>query len=1172
MKKIFIVSFITLLLISMLFFTNVNISAVEIIDLIETSSPARGNVHGIARNNGYLFCAGDQTFDEPYTYTVTKYDEETLEEVSTTSTNLGCIISDVEEDGTYVYACTTASQKIFKYWQSNLTKVDESLVYGGNCLTLLLSNEYIYVGGDTINKIYQYDIDTLTKTGESSSYGGKITDIVCDDTYIYACGETTNKIYQYWKTNLTKKAESESYGGICEAISEDTNYVYLGGETTDKVYKYLKTDLSFVDMTESIGETIFYISADKDDTFFWFTANDGLIYQCYKSNMTIYAQTNVYASDGFFCLSIDDTNKYIYAGGEKIYKFNYTSVETLEEEEPCEDAIYQSNTLSGYSQLPIGFGYGKYLEDKFTALSGSGITGNITDVRLSISQDQKNSVSTLASYTCVVNGNQLGEADGMYGVGSDWWVYWFCDIPITENEPIFSFGQNTFINYGASGMYWHGVGTSVNIPFLYNSKYHNSSVYHNNSFYDGTSQSFDIIYKFTVECVEEETPSNDTSETNATAKDIYIKFYDKSNGDLLRFKGLDVAESLMFSYDFIDALLYSTYTTNGLRSSYQTNDYLTVNINFTEGTFITFKVMDFDFKNYRGREDGSYKMFKAMEYTIQAYEGQTYTFYLEPVGFIDGVIYNNSGNDKTSGSVECAINKRYYDFGETIRLRYKLPSEQWLVENGYVRSSYYRLKIYNKDDYLFGYVRRNAFWEASRVYEYAGLIFDNTYHTLDIPIISYNAYGFDDYYNDYEIVIENWDRDFLKKDTLLDSLYFWVTGDEYIPNGTIYDIEPNPAYFGQSVTISWFSNGQGRIEINYPSGDTYFSVPYLYSDGLHTIEKTMTGIGTFSVELYTYSILENTSYPVDTDTLVVNPLGGNGTYGSYGFGLPYLYIPNYRVIAGYDTVQIYYRTYKNNSILKVLSPRGETTYFSTTVSNQSDNVLNIPIPNYMQIGEWNVTFLCGDINGTSTTLYSSFNVVNEENNWIEFTKHVYNTDEVFEVFIKHSYRVALTLYKDDVAQGETIIFNLGEYANAKYLIPLSVITPSIGNWRVEMWRINDRNIVYELAEDECIVKQGTNKNKIDIGFGIVIPPLIKIILGILIVVVMTILPMLISFALSRGGTSINIPALVYVAFFFFGLVISVILDFISIIVPFIILFGLVIAFAVMWLRGQSTGE
>lgn len=97
-------------------------------------------------------------------------------------------------------------------------------------------------------------------------------------------------------------------------------------------------------------------------------------------------------------------------------------------------------------------------------------------------------------------------------------------------------------------------------------------------------------------------------------------------------------------------------------------------------------------------------------------------------------------------------------------------------------------------------------------------------------------------------------------------------------------------------------------------------------------------------------------------------------------------------------------------------------------------------------------------------------------------------------------------------------------------------------------------------------KEGGTNNLFNFGN---LPPFIKIICALVIIIAMTITPMMLGYFLSRGNISINIPSLVYIAFFFIGVVASIMIGFLDIWVLFVIMFGLVLTFAILWIRKGS---
>jgi len=1000
------------------------------------------------------------------------------------------------------------------------------------------------------------------------------------------------------------------------AIKADSSYAGRGYWNFTQEYEYIK-QINFSYYTSGIGTVgkfymYFYnngveqikIHFDESEDLYWYigTNPSGTLVCDLSSSNRYYIIITHNFTNNFNIKVLNDTFGEIankdWAGRDDEDWLTYDSVYLITASAP--QTNYIDNYYITYGDAPLNpetvwcagdtddyesrglSTQDKFLETRYYDYTEvGGITGTIQRVELYTEQLQYDGNHNLSKYDLVINGENVGNPSAFTTddtTNLPYKIVWSdIDKSVVGNEPIFSFGAYEPI--GAGGYYWRGFGVDEDWE-THGFVYHDSDTYHNNSNYEDDPSLYsvteglcDLAYCIYLEDTNIIIPDEDNE---SEYQDFYFEFRDIETNTLLNFKGYNVDVSEMGSLDYCEMLVFSEKTTNGLvYSKSQEDGRLKVNANFSQGEYVTFNFMGTGNTNFNVRIDNVIYKYKPIERIKQLYTGQTYVIHLYPYDWIDGVEYKYCHSDWIYGEsdlkITICINKKTYDYGETLRMKYKLPTAKDMYDSGLSTEGYY-LTFLNTEYYLWFWVNH---WDYVYRYELESFEFDGNWHTLELPITYYRWSGFKTYYSKYEVQIVKFNNAVGETKILYDSLYFYCSGQEFTPDGNITSISPNPCFMGQPVTFSWTANNSGTLEICYPNGQTYFTVPFGYSDSTHETTKTISAVGSLPVNLYVDTIFEeNNTLPVDTDTLVCNPVGDNGTYEGYGYGIPYLYIPVYRGIAGYDTIYIYYRTYKNDSLLEVKSPRYETTFFSTTVSNQSDNVLAIELQAYMQIGSWNVTLYGGDIYDNNITLNSSFNIVNEEGNWIEFSKHTYTTDEQFGVYIKHSYRVALTFYKDNVAQGETIIFQPNEVTNELYLVSLNKVKPSVGSWQVEMWRINDRNQVYELAEWDCKVVKGAYIPP-DTGLSISIasiPYFIRIIIGVGITLMVTIIPLIIAMYLHKHRISINIPSLVYVGFFFFGLVVSTVFGFLPIWIIFVVLFGIILTFAITWLTGQKNNK
>ena len=630
---------------------------------------------------------------------------------------------------------------------------------------------------------------------------------------------------------------------------------------------------------------------------------------------------------------------------------------------------------------------------------------------------------------------------------------------------------------------------------------------------------------------------------------IYFQLYNIEDGKKIQFNDFNERPWIETYPWVLSTVLPTNYAWDIVEGKIKITD-----ISFVEGTEYTFyfsgdnnSLTKFPGTYYFA--DGTIKnfYFGPKTFTQQFYHGQTYSVYLYPTDYIDGVNYSYGENNQY---VNIFLNRRIFNYGETLRMRFQFTPASYFLQKG-LPTDHWQMRIVNYKDQTLGdtYIG-TPFVYYERQDDGAFYISDD-WQTLEVPLISYNDYGFFEYYNKYLVVFMHpYSNDFW----VLCKLPFWLSGNTYEPYGEITAVTPNPAYFGQNVQIAWTSNTSGEIRIGtgYSEDSVIKSISFGYSDSTFLVNWTPPYPGRFAIQLFLDEAetgAENiTEEPIDTEYLLVTPKNNSqGTYGQFGYGVPYLWIPDYRLIAGYDNCTILYRTYTNNSKLYVYSPRDEQTAYSTTVSNASENVYTFALPNLMLLGTWNVSFHCGDIYGNETILNSSFNVINEEGNWIQFEKNTYYDNEPFTVYLKHDYRIALTFYKNDIAIGENIIFQAREHDGDLISVSQQYIDTTPGEWRVEMYRINNLNRIYELAQWECVVlpapfvvDAGSN-----FGFNVRefinnIDPTIRAIFGISICIGLLLIPILVVKTMKRP---INIPPLVYAVFFCVGVVVSFVIGF-----------------------------
>ena len=124
------------------------------------------------------------------------------------------------------------------------------------------------------------------------------------------------------------------------------------------------------------------------------------------------------------------------------------------------------------------------------------------------------------------------------------------------------------------------------------------------------------------------------------------------------------------------------------------------------------------------------------------------------------------------------------------------------------------------------------------------------------------------------------------------------------------------------------------------------------------------------------------------------------------------------------------------------------------------------------------------------------------------------------------------------------------------------------------------NVEYKLKliNESGIVKAQTIFNVLPSGYipdaegdWYGLPFWVPYLIGVFLTLFVTMSPLIIGTYITRNSKieKINIPPLLYVGFFYFGLVTSVVMGFLPVWLPFVILFAMITYFAVTWLAGRQ---
>lgn len=225
-----------------------------------------------------------------------------------------------------IYLGGYTTQKVWKLKKADLSKIGESIDYGGSIYAIAEDGDFIYVGGDITQKVWKLKKADLSKIAESQSVGGPVWAFAIDSTYIYASSDEGTKLFKFLKSDLTKVAESP-IAMMSYTIVEDGDYLYLGawsGESgfSGTVQKVRKFDLVIVAESENFYPVTYVYAMVQDANYLYVGGNYSYgAFKLLKSDLTKVGENTDYNAD-VDAMAGDDDFIYIGSGGqtEKLWK------------------------------------------------------------------------------------------------------------------------------------------------------------------------------------------------------------------------------------------------------------------------------------------------------------------------------------------------------------------------------------------------------------------------------------------------------------------------------------------------------------------------------------------------------------------------------------------------------------------------------------------------------------------------------------------------------------------------------------------------------------------------------------------------------------------------------------------------------------------------------------
>lgn len=466
--------------------------------------------------------------------------------------------------------------------------------------------------------------------------------------------------------------------------------------------------------------------------------------------------------------------------------------------------------------------------------------------------------------------------------------------------------------------------------------------------------------------------------------------------------------------------------------------------------------------------------------------------------------------------VDLCTDKQIYEYGEQTLIRFYLPEFQEMFNCQWIDGDNYQLWIYDTDD--LGYWGETD-GGTSATFTYPEDEVFNPDTGGQYTYINWNAPEPTGGVDSYRMYIGHEEGGLFGRDYSLAELDFAVRNATFTPEGNIQSMSPNPAFIGQNVNISWTANNDGKVtykNLLNPDGteQTLTTFERAVDGHVYHTDKQFIYFGVYDIKLYVNGQIGFDE--VDTARLYVNST--NDTIGSYGYGVEYLQVNPERAIGGYDNMQITYNTLKNDTVVIVKDSRNQRTIHSFLL-DKGFGTKNFQLPNRASIGEWNITMHANE------TLYTTFQVVADENNYIEFGKNSYYDNELFNVKLKHDRKVEIEFLKDGEGRGKNWFLQESQKNYGFFEVSQDIVIPEPGEWTVNLYEVNELVRRELLATDTCVVLEKIQESEYTLEDDDSVPitenPTLRAIIGLLFTVVFLFIPAVIG----RFGT--GLPTYVY---------------------------------------------